>query len=221
MELFKNNNILKIIIFYFILLLILSCSDKENHTQTKVENLLYNFHMKNSSTKELKNGIEILISKNINLKYKVLFYKIKDSNKFYFGFIDNNNFIIKIIKLKERKTISMFKNKACFVLKKESILPQESDYCFTFFIGKIPYNGYSKIELEWNCSKKDITSEKLIKGKYFFFLKEGSSQICNIKLINNEGQTENIFYNIENGLFTKKTTTNTVYNSLRLMNNFE
>jgi len=208
MNLIDHYMILKKGVSYFIILLALSCSDSENHSPNELEILLNDFHLKNSQTNKLENGIDLLISKDFNLEYKGLFYKIKDTNEFYFSYIDNNKNIIKVVKLKGKETVSIFDNNQCFVLfdkNKKSIIPKKDDDCFTIFIGEIPYAGYSNIELEWNCSSKSVTTEKLIDGKYFFFVKEGlGDNICNIKLISKEGRTETISYNPENGLFRKK-----------------
>jgi len=205
MNFIKNSKILLIFI-----LVISSCYDNEtNRDKRELENLLLKFHMKHSPSKKLEKGINLLISKNINLEYNALFYKIKNSNNFYLGFIDNHKNIIKVIKLKRNENISMFDNNLCIIKPEES----DNNDCFTFFIGEIPFEGYSNIELEWNCSKKSLSNEKLINKKYYFFLKKGlKHNICNIKLIDSKGQTENLTYNIENGLFKKSTTTNNVYN---------
>jgi hypothetical protein len=137
-----------------------------------------------------------------------LFYKINNSNKFYLAFIDNYENIIKVTKLRDMETVSLFDNNQCFVLYnkvEKSIIPQEEEVCFSFFIGEIPFEGYSNIELDWNCSNSSIITEKLIEGKYFFFFKESlGDNICNIKLISKDGKKEDISYNLENSSFIKK-----------------
>ena len=208
MNLIDYYTILKKGVSYFIILLALSCTDSENHSPNELEILLNNFHIRHSQMNKLEKGSELLISKDLNSEFKGLFYKIKDTDEFYFSYMDNNKNIVKAIKLKGKETVSIFNNNQCFVLfdkKKKSIIPKKDDDCFTIFIGEIPYSGYSNIELEWNCSNKSVTKEKLIDGKYFFFFKEGvGDNICNIKLIDKEGKTANVLYDPESGLFRKK-----------------
>ena len=199
------------------MLLNLSCSDNEKQTQKNIQNLFYKYHLKNSKNNKLKNGIKIIISKNLNTRYKGVLYKIKSINKLYFGIINNHNAIVSIYRLRGKETASLFTNSNCIVLldSKKNIIPQEEEEedCFTFFIGEFPYQEYTDLELEWNCSKTEVVSENLIEGKYFFFFKEGlNNKICNIKALKNNEQDVNINYNIKNSSFIKKTTTNTVYN---------
>lgn len=107
--------------------------------------------MKNSKTNDLKNEIKIITSKNLNTKYRGIFYKIKNTNKLYFGIIDNyQNNIVSIKRLTGKKTASLFNNSNCIVLldSKKNIIPQEEENCFTFFIGEFPYQNYSDLELE-------------------------------------------------------------------------
>lgn len=61
-----------------------------------------------------------------------------------------------------------------------------------------------KIGLEWNCSKKDINTQELIDGKYYFFIKKGENNtICNIFLVDSIEKHTNISYDIEDGKWTK------------------
>lgn len=202
MNLIKNKNILKASIICFMLSIIFSCSNNQNRHK-KLENLLYNFHIKNSS-EQLKNKIELLIVKDIDVNYKGLFYKVKNSSEFYCGFIDYDDNIIKTIRLKNRKSVNFFANSMCLTMldNKNEAIPKQKDDCFTLFLGELPYDGYSNIELEWNCSSGNKISEKLINKKYFFFLKKDLGiQVCNIKLTNDKGQVENVSYNIGDGTF--------------------
>ena len=194
-------------IICFSLLLNLSCTDNKKDIQS----IFYKYHLKNSQTNNSKNEIKIILSKNLNSKFNGVLYRIKNTNKLYFGIINVNNDIVSITRLKGKETASIFNNYNCIVRldSEKNIIPEKEDNCFTFFIGEFPYQEYSEIELEWNCSKTDLVSENLIEGKYFFFFKEGLNNIiCNLKARNNNEQNVNIIYNIKDGSFIKKPTHN-------------
>lgn len=207
MQLINSNSTLKKLVACLILFLTLSCSKDGNNSEHELENLLYDFHKKNSQTHKLENGIDLLISKDFNKNYKGIFYKIENTDEFYFSCIVDDVNILKVTQLKGKEFVPTFDKNQCFGLfdkTKKSVIPKTDDDCFKIFLGEIPYSGYSAIELEWNCSTESITTEKLIDSKYFFFLKEGlGDDICNIKLIREDGKKEKISYDSKNGSFKK------------------
>jgi hypothetical protein len=194
--------LLKTIIILFLLQsLIFSCSNETEKIESETKNLLISFHNKNEKSQETKQELEILIFKKIDKKLSAVFYNTKTNNNFYVGFISNNEKILKVIQLDKRDNVSIFDNSICSINDNGV----ENDICFTLFAGEIPYEGYSSITLDWNCSKKTSTNEELVKNKYFFFLKKGKElNICNIKFITKEGKVENFDYKISEGIFDKQ-----------------
>jgi len=178
----------------FSLLWIYGCTENRKSQSDNIEELLYNYHFKNSGTKKTKENFKILILKTIDDNYTGVFYKIK--NDHYYSFIHSSNKIISVSRIKENDGLSYYDNDQCFVMfekGKKKIIAQENDYCFTIFIGKVPTDLYSHIEIEWNCLEK--SNQELIENKYFFFFTNNAGdQICNLKLKNEQGEVKKLAY---------------------------
>ncbi|MGB6151393.1 MAG: hypothetical protein WBG48_05325 [Pricia sp.] len=158
---------------------------------------MLDYHLKQNPSKKLENGIRLLISKKIKSQYNAVFYKIESTNEFYLGFADNENTIVDVIKFRKGANVSMFENNLYIIKPKE----KNSDVTFTFFVGEVPFDGYSNMELEWNCSEDDSTSVPLVDNKYYFLLKNGlHHNICNIRLVDSEEKSINLTYNVRKGL---------------------
>jgi len=197
------HRILKIIFFS---LFIIACQNENgtNKDALKIESILLKYHLKHTPNKNLNKGINLLISKNIDLEYRALFYQVKNSKRFYIAFMDTSENILNVVKLKKNQIASMFDNNLCIIKsKKQEGNDTNSNYiCFTVFAGEVPFEGYSEIDLEWNCSKEATTNQTLVKNKYFLFLKNDLGQnICNISISNSKGQVKNLKYNKENSVF--------------------
>jgi len=201
MNFLKNYRAIKGIIMCFSLLLIFSCSENKNSASDDIGELLYNFHSKNFKTDSLKKDFKILIIKTIDDNYTVVFYKINTNH--YYSFIDNTDNIISVKRIKNREDLSLYDKNQCFVIfekEKKTVIPQENDYCFTIFIGKVPTDKYSEIEIEWNCSEK--SNQELVDSKYFFFFrKNAGDQICNLKLKTKKGKMKKLGYSHLNQRF--------------------
>lgn len=201
-------NIQSVLLIIFLSLFTVACQNENspNGDKLKIENILLKYHLKHASNKKLNKGINLLISKNINLEYKALFYQVKNSNRFYIALMDTSKNILNVVKLKKNNPASMFDNNLC-IIKSKNVEGDDdpSNYiCFTVFVGEIPFEGYSEIELDWNCSKKATTTETLVDKKYFLFLKSELGQnICNIKITNKKGLVKNLKYSTENGEFNQ------------------
>ena len=207
----KNFHIIKSILC-LLLLSNVSCADNEKQSQKDLQNLFYKYHLKNSTIEKSKNEIEIISSKEIHSYYNGVFYKIKGTNELYFGITDKNK-ILSINHLQGKEKSSLFNKSNCIIRSnnKGNTKSQDIDDCFTFFAGEFPYQGYTQLEFKWDCSNKDVASENLLEGKYFFFLKEGENhEICNLRAKKEDGQFVNITYDINNKLFKKTTNILTV-----------
>lgn len=189
------------ILSFFFLLVIFGCS---NNT---IENQLRNYHYKFYPTPELSNGVKLILKREINPEFFGILYNINKTDKFYYGFINEYNDIIKIFILNRKESHSDFNNLNCLIKKKENelnIILDEELSCYSIFVGEVPFDGFSKIELKWNCSEKDVDTQELIDGKYYYFIKKGKDNtICNIALFDKQGQKINISYNSENGKWIK------------------
>lgn len=184
-------------------IIVLGCTQE----QPSYESTLQSHHLKVSQQDQTDNTLRVLVTKPLNANFEGVFYKFESSNKYYFAIVEDKEKVINVIDLKGQESVSLFRNKRCFVLFNKStsaIIPEESEYCFSLFLGKIPYEGYTDIQLEWNCSKDLGEREQLIDGKYFFFIKESlDNQVCNLTLINSSGKAERLAYNQSTGLFGK------------------
>ena len=195
MILYKAKYVAKLLLIFIIISLLTNCSEKENRESEDIKNKLYSFHSKDYETIDLARDLEIIIVKRIDVNFRGIFYKIKDTH--YYGFIGNSDNIISVKKLKFGEYHSVYDKNQCFVQltnDRKTIKPQKEDFCFTLFIGEIPKGNYSKIEIDWNCSEK--SSEELVNGKYFFFFrKNAGDEICNLKVKKKNGDVEDIVYN--------------------------
>jgi len=181
--------------------LIIGCSENKKSSSENTKELLYNFHTKNYGSKETKENFKILILRKIDNDYTGVFYRFK--NDHYYSFIHSSNKIISVSRIKDNDGLSYYDNDQCFVMfekGKKKIIAQENDYCFTIFIGKVPTDLYSEIEIEWNCSVK--SNQELFENKYFFFFtKNAGDQICNLKLKNEQGEVKKLGYDNLNQKF--------------------
>jgi hypothetical protein len=199
------NNLNKVLFYLFTLLILVSCN------QTSLEKDILVYHSKNYPTSDLSNGIEIITQKEIDTYLIGVFYKIKDSDKYFYGYFNSENSSLKTVKIRHRESISDFYNKGCLVNIPNNI----NSNCYSIFVGKIPLDGYTSIELEWNCSRNELEKQELIDGKYYYFIKENKDQeICNIRLTTNEGEQLEMLYDPLNGKWTEKNDSNSRFSSI-------
>ncbi|MCH4822670.1 hypothetical protein ML462_05740 [Gramella lutea] len=190
---FINRNSLFQVIIISIFMAFMGCNEKSQYTDEKYEAILYKYHSQKASPKEIKD-IDLVLSKNIDSSYTGLIYRLNQDH--YYGFLDGNKNLISYAKLNGNDSKPMFHKNHCFVLinkEKKAGLPEEEDYCFTVFVGQVPFKDYSEIELDWNCAEKSV--EPLENNGYFFFFRNSTNnEICNVKLRKGDGQIKDLAF---------------------------
>ncbi|PTX45236.1 hypothetical protein C8P64_1228 [Christiangramia gaetbulicola] len=190
---FRNSNSLFRGIIILIFMAFMGCNEKGQYTDEKYEAILYRFHSQKTSPNEIKD-IDLVLSKKIDSSYTGLIYKLNQDH--YYGFLEGNSNLISYAKLNGNGSKSMFHKNHCFILlneKKTDNFPEEEDYCFTVFVGQVPFKEYSEIEMEWNCGEKSV--QPLENNEYFFFFRNSTNnEICNVKLRKSDGQIKDLAF---------------------------
>lgn len=172
----------------FIISIILMSTGCANNT---IENKLLKYHYNSDVASNSKGEINILIRKNVNENLSASLYYLSDPAQLFYAYYDpETNEVFKTVKINNKKSNSDFYNQGCvFKSRKNKIKTSNNGDlpCLSVFVGEVPFNDFSKIKLSWNCSETDIEEQKLLAGKYFFFIKDGlENRVCNIILTNND-----------------------------------
>ena len=195
----RNSLFRGILILFF--MAFMGCNENDQYTDEKYEAILYKYHSQKTSPNEIKD-IDLVLSKKIDSSFTGLIYKLNKDH--YYGFLDGNKNLISYAKLNGNGSKSMFHKNHCFILlneKKTASSPQEEDYCFTIFVGQVPFKDYSEIELEWNCAEKSV--QPLENNEYFFFFRNSTNnEICNVKLRKSDGQIKDLAFSRYTNSFT-------------------
>lgn len=190
---FRNRNNLFQGIIILIFMAIMGCNERGQYTDEKYEAILYRFHSEKTSPNEIKD-IDLVLSKKIDSSYTGLIYKLNQDH--YYGFLGGNGNLISYGRLNGKGSKSMLHKNHCFILindKEKAGLAQEEDYCFTVFVGQVPFKDYSEIELEWNCVDKSVESLEN-NGYFFFFRNSTNNEICNVKLRKSDGELKDLAF---------------------------
>jgi len=170
------------------------CSD-----DTLKNNIIqYHFALK-SNTKAVGN-VEVIEKKSIDSKFSAILYELNNETLHY-GILTKDDKILKVFKVKNKLSNTDFFNQGCMVNSKgESNNLQNQLPCYTVFVGEVPFENYSKIKLNWNCSNDDYEDQALINGKYFFFIKNKKDvKVCNIVMINDKNEETRTEYDVDTG----------------------
>lgn len=187
---FKHKKVIFQCFIFMLFIALIGCENKEQYSDEKYEAILYKYHSTNTNPKDIKE-IDLVLSKNLDSTYTGLIYKLNE--RYFYGFLDANKNLISYSELKGNGSKSMFHKNHCFIQLDENKKPKAQDYCFTVFVGKVPFEDYSEIELEWNCAEKSV--QKLENKQYFFFFRKSShNEVCNVKLRKSDGQTRELAF---------------------------
>ncbi len=124
-----------------------------------------------------------------------------DNEVLHYGIIAKDDKVQKVFKIKNKLSNTDFFNQGCMVDKNSKSNDLKNQLpCYTVFVGEVPFENYSRIKLNWNCSNDDFEEKTLINGKYFFFIKNKKDvKICNIVLINERNEETRTEYDVDTG----------------------
>jgi len=174
----------------------LSCSQTEM-SEEEIYKIVQNHYDEDPFFDKPK--IKIKLIKDLDSEYKAVIVNI-ENEKYAYGFVNKSlKKYSPFQELYEKKDKITHASSWGIQLIKTINGQTNKEQVYSIFLGIIPYEGYSKIEMSWNC--KQTETIELIDRKYFMFTyPKGNMRRCNtIYLINDKGEKSKIEY--KNGKF--------------------